>query len=69
MHLLQGIPAQVYNAYFPESVVDSLSLTASATKVYPRPDYFPQGPGVICAEDPQCDVASINGTGLCWQNG
>jgi hypothetical protein len=63
MHLLEGIPIEVYNAYFPQSVVESLSLTSTATRVYPRPDYFPQGPDVICAEDPQWGVATVNGTG------
>ena len=50
MHLLEGIPVEVYNAYFPQSVVESSALTSSSTRVYPRPNYFPQGPGIICAE-------------------
>ena len=61
MHLLEGIPVEVYNAYFPQSVVESSVLTSSSTRVYPRPNYFPQGPGIICAEDPQWDVAAPNG--------
>jgi len=61
MHLLEGIPVEVYNAYFPQSVVESSALTSTSTRVYPRPNYFPQGPGIICAEDPQWDVAAPNG--------
>ena len=62
MHLLEDIPIEVYNAYFPTSVVESSRLTSNATRVFPRPDYFPQGPGVVCAEDPQCYVAGTNGS-------
>ena len=67
MHLLEGIPIEVYNAYFPLSIVESLSLTSTATRLYPRPNYFPQGPGIVCAEDPQYDVAaSVNGACTGW---
>jgi hypothetical protein len=62
MHLLEGIPIEVYNAYFPTSVVDSCKLTSNATRLFPRPNYFPQGLGVVCAEDPQCYVAGANGS-------
>jgi len=57
MYLLEGIPGEVYRAFFPTSVVSSSSLTASATKHHPRPDYFPQGQNVVCAEDPQWNIA------------
>ncbi len=56
MYLLEGIPGEVYRAFFPTSVVSSSSLTASSTRHFPRPDYFPQGPNIVCAEDPQWNI-------------
>lgn len=56
MYLLEGIPGEVYRAFFPYSVVSSSALTASTTRHYPRPDYFPQGPNIVCAEDPQWNI-------------
>lgn len=58
MHLLQDVPSNVYKAYFPNEVVDSVhNLTGTSVRVQPRPRYFPRGPDIVCAEDPQWNVA------------
>ncbi len=40
MHLLEGIPIEVYYAYFPLSVVESLSLTSTATRLKHYKNFF-----------------------------
>ena len=68
MQLLEDVPAEVYNAYFPRNIVASNNLSfreagnnISTSSVFPA--YFPRGEHIVCAEDPEWD-RGIKGLGL-----
>ena len=68
MQLLEDVPAEVYNAYFPRNIVASNNLSfreagnnISTSSVFPA--YFPRAEHIVCAEDPEWD-RGVKGSGL-----
>jgi len=68
MQLLEDVPAEVYNAYFPRNIVASSNLSfreagnsISTGSVFPT--YFPRGENIVCAEDAEWD-RGVKGSGI-----
>ena len=68
MQLLEDVPPECYNAYFPRNIVASnnVSFREAANSIATHsvfPAYFPRGENIVCAEDPEWD-RGVKGSGL-----